>query len=560
MQFNVKKSFLVDDLFGKAIISTHGHFVLFLMIFSVSVYAAGFIPLTVFFLLGHSLVWLGKLAVSNQYFKLRSESEEKNSNDFARFYVILTSVTAVLWSGWTSYILFKHGFESKVFTINLVIISGIAAASTLSLGSTLKGQRAFLTFIFLWIFALASYFSHDPYSITLAFISFIFFLYLVKIGKFVFDSLIERAELLMLTKNESNRVKRILETLPGVVSLFDAELRYVFASNQIGELFDLNNADSFIGRPLGWSDKNPEFRDLIQDFAQSPELTRRSQIQLTIKDDKPAWFEIYLSKKAIEKNILVFSLNIDERVRLEQQLKEEQLRHAQSSRLAAIGEMAAGIAHEVNNPLTVILGRTRLMLRDFEQSSEASFSIEKLQPGLLKIEETAIRISRIIKGLKTFSRDADDAQIENVKFDMLFEDALAISRERSKQLGIELTVDPWSFDELITANIIGTNQVMLNLLNNAFDALDGQHNAWVKITNESYHDHVVIRVIDSGKGIPQHILERIFDPFFTTKQVGRGTGLGLGICKGLLEKMGGKIWVDPDSENTCFVISLMKAS
>jgi signal transduction histidine kinase len=556
MQHQFKKSFLVDDLFGKAVISSHGHFILFLVILFVSFYDGEAHPLFLFFFLGHTFVWVVKLIIANQYKNLRSTEEEKVSNDFDKYYLFMTALTALLWSCWTSFVLFHHGFESKVFTINLAILAGMASASALSLGSSLWGHRAFLICLFSWLIVLTTYFTYDPFSIALAFICVVFFLYLLKIGEFVFKSINERSEFLILTKSESTRVKSILETLPGVVSLFDSELRYVFASNQIGELFDLNNVDSFIGRPLGWSHKNPAFHELVQDFTRSPELTRRSVIQLSMKDDQPAWFEIYLSKKAIDRNILVFSLNIDERVKLEQQLKSEQLYHAQSSRLAAVGEMAAGIAHEVNNPLTIILGRTRLMLRDYHQSEDGMISGEKFEAGLLKIEETTTRISRIIKGLKTFSRDADDAQIENLKFDQLFDDALAISKERAKQLGIELTVEDFTSEQLICANIIGTNQVFLNLLNNAFDALEGLENAWVRISGEIKDQLILIKVSDSGPGIPHQLKERIFDPFFTTKQVGRGTGLGLGICKGLLEKMGGTILLDPTSPHTCFVVTL----
>jgi signal transduction histidine kinase len=556
MEHQFKKSFLVDDLFGKAMIGTHGHFFLFVMVFALSLYDGSFIPLSVVFFLGHALTWLSKLIVINQYRKLRLTREEVKSNDFSQYYLVLTTFNAVLWSAWISFILFTHGFESKIFTINLVILSGIAASSTLSLGSSRRGHRLFISCIFLWLLALATYFTHDPYSIVLAVISGVFLIYLLKIGDFIHQSISERSEYLFLTRNESSKVKRILETLPGVVSLFDTQLRYIFASNQLGELFDLDNVDSFIGRPLGWSEKNPEFRELIQNFANSPELTRRSLIELAMKGEKKAWFEIYLSKKAIDKNILVFSLNVDERIRLESQLKEEQLRLAQASRLASIGEMAAGIAHEVNNPLTIILGKTRLMLREFHQSPDKSVSPDKLEAGLLKIEETSTRISKIIKGLKTFSRDADDAQIERVSFDHLIEDALAVSRERANQLGIKLTVEGCTLENIIFANIVGTNQVFLNLLNNAFDALEGQENAWVRVVHELNENSIVIKVMDSGPGIPANIKDKIFDPFFTTKQVGRGTGLGLGICKGLLEKMGGTIELDTKSANTCFVITL----
>ena len=137
-------------------------------------------------------------------------------------------------------------------------------------------------------------------------------------------------------------------------------------------------------------------------------------------------------------------------------------------------------------------------------------------------------------------------------------DAIAICSERFKNHGIELTCDlsQREFQIPIHHLRVQISQVFFNLLSNSFDAIEGMDPAWVRIEAKTDSEHLFIRFTDSGHGISKEVVDKIFQPFFTTKEVGKGTGLGLSLCDSLLKLHNGRLFVDSQSSNTCFVVQL----
>ncbi len=226
----------------------------------------------------------------------------------------------------------------------------------------------------------------------------------------------------------------------------------------------------------------------------------------------------------------------------------------QASKMSSLGEMAGSIAHEINSPMAVI----QLSAEQLEDPEMVEI-LDKEEIAAIgkRISDTVVRISKIIKGLKTFSRNAERDEMEATAVKSLIDDTLELCRERFKQKGIALRLGEVS--EIQTrCRPTEICQVLLNLLSNSFDAVDssGLTDRWVEVSAVQSDSNVEISVVDSGPGIPKAIIKRMHEPFFTTKSIGKGTGLGLSISKGIVEMHGGKLFLDESSKRTRFVIQL----
>lgn len=247
-----------------------------------------------------------------------------------------------------------------------------------------------------------------------------------------------------------------------------------------------------------------------------------------------------------------FAIDISEKKALQNLLDQERALLLNSSKMATLGEMAAGIAHEINNPLAVINGKAA---KAIDQIKKNNYDVEKIKSDLMKIEETSLRIAKIIKGLKTFSRGSESDPLVKENLTNIINDTFELISEKFKNNNIKIEI-LGDTDCNINCRPGQISQVLMNLIGNSFDAVEGKSSPWVKLYIEKKDSSVVIKVVDSGKGIPKEIVEKIMQPFFTTKVVGKGTGLGLSISKGLIEEHGGQFWYDYQAENTTFVIHL----
>ncbi|HEY6950838.1 MAG TPA: PAS domain S-box protein [Bacteroidota bacterium] len=216
----------------------------------------------------------------------------------------------------------------------------------------------------------------------------------------------------------------------------------------------------------------------------------------------------------------------------EQKILEQQL--VRSQKMESIGTLAAGLAHEVGNPLTAISSLVQVI----ERTTNDEFAKEKL--GL--IDNQVVRITKIIRNLVDFSRPSVNIAGET-DVNKVIQDALNIVEYGKRVKNIEFTLDLASHLPKILAVSDQITQVLINLLINAIDSLDGRPG---KIALRSYeHDNVVhIEVRDNGKGILEEDREKIFEPFFTTKEIGKGTGLGLWVSYGIIKTFGGEIDVE----------------
>lgn len=236
--------------------------------------------------------------------------------------------------------------------------------------------------------------------------------------------------------------------------------------------------------------------------------------------------------------------------------RSAEMKAVDAARLASLGEMASGIAHEINNPLAIIKGKCEVILHQLKQQK---FEPTQGQVDLGKIVETVERISRIVQALRVIARDSKNEELSQGNIHQIVDEVLAVSAERFRHSGIELHWSPAasSGDAAIArCRPVQVGQVILNLLNNSFDAVTTLPKKWVRIEVRRQDAWVEISVTDSGNGIPPEVLPRLMQPFFTTKGVGRGTGIGLSVSKSMIESQGGRFFYDDKSPHTRFVVQL----
>lgn len=232
-------------------------------------------------------------------------------------------------------------------------------------------------------------------------------------------------------------------------------------------------------------------------------------------------------------------------------LKREQAQAIHAGKMATLGEMASGVAHEINNPLAVIAGRAALMKKRLQETTEA----ENHQVDIEKIESQVLRISKIISGLRLFSRTSDNDSKEPTSMRKIIEDSIELVEERYLKNKVKIKVLPFE-DVIIVCRHIEIIQVLMSILNNAFDAVLPLETKWIQLSITKEGRQVLIRVTDSGQGIDPQVVDKMMTPFFTTKEVGKGTGLGLSIAKGIIEEHGGQLNYNDQSPNTEFIIAL----
>lgn len=256
-----------------------------------------------------------------------------------------------------------------------------------------------------------------------------------------------------------------------------------------------------------------------------------------------------------EKCIHACVRDITERKQAESALTSQREKLMAAAKMSSLGEMAGGIAHEINNPLAIIIGKISQLKRKIEAQPESFFKDEV--ESLTVIETTAKRISSIIKGLSAFSRNAENDKMEKLEVNTLLLDTLELSKERFRFNSTELRVNLPPLEKIyVMGRASQLLQVMVNLLNNAYDAVEFLDERWVDVSVSAELKTCRITVTDSGNGIPSHVLEKIMTPFFTTKKVGKGTGLGLSISRGIIEEHNGKLYYDSKNPHTRFVIEL----
>ncbi len=229
----------------------------------------------------------------------------------------------------------------------------------------------------------------------------------------------------------------------------------------------------------------------------------------------------------------------------------------QSSKMAALGKMAAGIAHEINNPLAVI-GEKAGWIKDLlkEEDISRSPNFQEFAEAVAKIEYHVLRAKKITHRLLSFGRRMEPVK-EQVDVNQVLDETIDFLENEARYRSIDIQTDLSPDLPAITSDASQLQQVFLNIINNAIDAIGKNGLIKIKTRYMPKYAQIAIEISDNGPGIPKEYLDKIFDPFFTTKEVGKGTGLGLSISYSIVENLGGRMMVaSQEGEGTTFTIYL----
>lgn len=284
-----------------------------------------------------------------------------------------------------------------------------------------------------------------------------------------------------------------------------------------------HGAHDFLSKPLNRTEVQLRVRNLLQ--------TRQLHLQLKAQN-------AFLEQQVSERTLLAEELG-----RTNQKLRETHAHLVHSEKMAGLGQLVAGIAHEINNPLAFVLNNIFIVQQTLErltsegpQGVSATARLGKISILVAEMLEGAERVKDLVTKLRTFSR-LDEGEFKTVNIHDSIESVLLFLRHKMQdRIEVERNFGPV---ERLSCFAGELTQVIMNLIANAIDSIDGRGK--ITITTKQQDEYFCISIRDTGKGIPQDIRSRVFDPFFTTKPVGSGTGLGLAISYGILKAHDGSI-------------------
>jgi len=344
-----------------------------------------------------------------------------------------------------------------------------------------------------------------------------------------------------LFKKQEVYVKNILDALPESIVVLN-EVGFVYNKNyQYSQTIEEYEVEDDV------------FNEIIKKYVDFVQVSH--EIMLNKKGGSPRTFLV--SVALLERDKFILSLKDIQHLKdIQNDLDLQKSKLVESQKLSSLGEMAASFAHEINNPLTIIAANNMIIKK---MLGKINITDERINKVLNSSDVTVKRISKIINGLRNLARNDDYSDFELTTIEKILEDPITLCNLKIHGTDIDFQVQLNGCEDVkIVCRPVQLGQVIINLLNNAFDAVQDYQEKWLRLAVSQNEQGVTISIIDSGKGIPEEIRSRIFEPMFTTKEVGKGTGLGLSLSVSIIEGHKGKIEIDSQCGNTTFRIFIPK--
>lgn len=344
-------------------------------------------------------------------------------------------------------------------------------------------------------------------------------------------------------KTEHERLSVIIDLIPNTISWVNRDMTYFGVNKALADTCGVTPQD-FVGKTIGFHTKERFFYEFVTDLFRSPSNTIYRELEARISGTDRTYL-VSGTKLNDKDKAVVIGVDITELTALKGHVSF-------TEKLATLGEMFAGIIHDINNPLMMIEANAKRIKKRVED--------EEVHELLTKIDMSSKKIGKIVHGIKVFIRQDGEAPFTNENLGTIIDDSLTICEHKLKESKVAVHLDQKLNQIQIPCNFTQIFQVFVNLLSNSIDALEKAQEKWIEITvKESNKDQVVISFKDGGTGIPADLQAKIFNAFFTTKDRGVGSGLGLSLCKKILEAHGGSLQIDNTNKNTCFLITFKKA-
>ena len=344
--------------------------------------------------------------------------------------------------------------------------------------------------------------------------------------------------------NDLEKLKVVLDFTPCTVSWINRDLTYAGVNKTLADMCKLPVSD-FYGQEIGYYSHDKYFYNFSKRLFDQPDLTIREELRGHIGGEEKSFWVIG-TKFNENQQAVIMGIDVTEVKNLEHTITI-------MDKLSSLGEMVAGIIHEVNNPLAAIKANAQLIQKFLENND-----IQKAKKLSERIDATTDRISHIIRGIKTFVRRGDADPYETITIKQIIDDAFVICEGKFKEKQVQFFPPQEESTLEITCNVTEIFQVFVNLMANAIDAIEKLEERWVRISIRQDEEWIKIIFVDSGSGLPESVLKNLFKAFYTTKGLGKGTGLGLSLCKKIIESHGGSINVDSEQPNTTFVLTFKK--
>ena len=370
---------------------------------------------------------------------------------------------------------------------------------------------------------------------------------------FLFLFSLSQRDLLMKEWNNNfkakNQIEAMINNYPGLFLMIKNE-----------EIININawalEKLSINGSKLKLSYLPEKIHEIVSKFKENEEdVSFSCHLALSINDQSRLHLFHFQKISNVKNQILIAAIDIQNYEDAKAEIIEQRMLLESSSKLASLGEMSAGVAHEINNPLTVISGHLDVLMR---MAKNEKIDLDRLNKGFDLMKKSTMRIKSIIHSLKKISRDSSNDPYVTTKISDIIKDTLPLCETDLKNHEIKFTMNQFSDDLTVFGDPTRLSQVVLNLIMNAKDAIEKMENRWINLEVSEESESVKIQITDCGNGIPAHLREKMLNPFFTTKEVGKGTGLGLSISLGIIEAHKGKLYFDFNFPNTRVVIILPK--
>ena len=360
-----------------------------------------------------------------------------------------------------------------------------------------------------------------------------------------------------LKRRESEETARALLNSPAYLAMLLDRQGIIIDINKAMAAYLENSIEALIGQNLWELYKDNE---IFQKRRRQVEKVMTTGSPLHTQDQRQNhWFDIYcyplLDMRGAVTRVAILARDITTEKEAEKQRYELELKALNQSKLASLGQIATGVAHEINQPLSFIKVSYESALRDIEAGKA---NRDELASDFKMALRQVDRITKLTNHLRTFGRRQGEFDPNKpVSLPTVLDNSLILMNQRLKRNNIKLIKDIAPGLPLVSGNDLKLEQVFINLFQNAIDELDVAGNGEICVAMSVEAGKMVVRFSDNGRGIPPQICERIFEPFFTTKDVNKGTGLGLAIVYGIINEHQGAITCEPEPNGgTRFVISM----